>query len=497
MRVTIYTIVILLFSIACKSQNIDRESALADFDEFINILEVQSSYFHLADYDFESRFTMVKEKISKQDSVPIYFLAHEIEKLIAETVDRHASVKIEDLDEDNIEVLDLHLPFAIAPLNDKAVALVRNKSSRKYEYYAAAYPYVKAINGMPIGAFIERYAYKRKKAPSEAMLYDGIKDLRDIGELFFKQNELSVTEIDVTLTNGNADKVITLPLSKQKSRWSNVGHTSDRELIRAMYMDEPFDYNKLDKWLEDSIAYLLIPAMFSYEDFIGLEAYLHTTMNKYRGAQAMVIDLRGNGGGTRDILNTLAGYLVLQEDSPWVANVAYIRNDQQLDEDIESMSSRYLYNYNSEKFTEADREAIVDFERTYQSELAYDSSKFSRPFYMVLKSNGTPLQCPVYVLVDERSFSAASVFASAVKGLANVTVAGVTTNGSSGRSMSFNLSNSHIRVKVSTMLSFQRNGMTLDGYGTQPDRVLDRGELHVLGEKDTQLSDLIDVIKKR
>lgn len=486
----------ILFSYDCKSQNIEKEAALADFNEFVQLLEIQSSYFQVADYNFESHFQKVKEKISSRDSVPIHFLAFKMEKIIAETFDRHASVKIKDFDEENIEIFNLHFPFAIAPLNGKTVGLIINKSTKEYNYYSEEYPYVKSINSMPVMKFIEQYAYKRKSSPIAAKLYDGIKDIRDIGELFFKQDELSQTKIDIVLTNGKTDKAITLPLSKRKSRWRNIGHTQDPVLIRASYLDEPFDYNKLDKWQEDSIAYLQLPAMFSYREFTELETYLKTALNKYKDAKALIIDIRGNSGGTRDILNTLAAYLVQPEQSPWVANVAYIRNDQQIDEDIESMSSRYLYSYYSEKFTDDDRKAIDKFENGFKTKLKFDIRKFSKPFYMVLRSNGIPLKCPIYILVDEQSFSAASVFTSAFKGLANVKIVGVTTNGSSGRSNEFYLTNSNIRIKLSTMLSFQRNGKTLDGNGTMPDIVIERDELHTLGKRDSQLDDLINLIKK-
>ena len=46
---------------------------------------------------------------------------------------------------------------------------------------------------------------------------------------------------------------------------------------------------------------------------------------------------------------------------------------------------------------------------------------------------------------------------------------GVTTDGSSDNSIKLYLKNSNIRVRVSSMLSFQRNGKTLDGKGTTLD----------------------------
>ena len=125
--------------------------------------------------------------------------------------------------------------------------------------------------------------------------------------------------------------------------------------MRSFYGDKDFDLTKLDKWLTDSIAYLAIPAMASYKHNSSIEPYLRATMEKFSNAKALIIDLRSNGGGTRDILNTLSEYLVQPEESPWVANVAYVRSDQRLNEDISSMQGRYLYNYNSDTLSDEDR----------------------------------------------------------------------------------------------------------------------------------------------
>ena len=479
-----------------KSQNIGKDAALADFDAFVALLNSQSSYFQLSDYDFDGHCEEVRKKISTRDSVSIPFLAFEIEKVIAETIDRHASVKMEDFDEDGIDILDLHFPFILAPFQNKLVALAKVESPKGYKYYAEEYPFVESINDIPALQFIEKYAYKRKNSPQAAKLYDATKDLRDIGESFFNQGEFDQRELTIVLTNGTSSKRITLPLSEDKHRWNNVGHTQDVELIKATYIDEPFEYQKLHRWIADSISYLQLPAMFAYEDFAGLESYLNMVMKNSINAKALIIDVRGNGGGSRDILHTLSGYIVQPAQSPWVANLAYVRTDQRTDEDIKGMDGRFLFRYSSDQFTNDDRKAIDAFNSHFTTPYTFDQRKFSEPFYMLLKSNGTPLNCPVYILADERSFSAASVFASALKGLANVKIAGVTTNGSSGRSRRFTLTHSNIRIRLSTMLSFQRNGKVLDGNGTEPDIVIDRKEAQLLGKSDTQLDDLISLIKK-
>lgn len=495
MRNTLQILILLLISTLSFSQTLTKEMALEDLNEFKSLLEKQSSYYQVSKINFENYYNKIERKVNQKDSIPVHFLAFELERFISNIIDRHANIRMENFEEDDYELYNLYFPFAVSTLDDKIVALKFNKSTREYEYYSQKYPFIKKVNKIDIDEFLENYAYRRKLSPKKAKQTDGLKDLRDIGEIYFKQGNTTLKDVEITLTNDTTDKKLTLPLSDRRNWYFNIGSTSLNRNYSKFGRDQDFDLNKLDKFLTDSIAYIAIPSMVSYEENPNLESYLKSTIEKYKDSKALIIDIRGNGGGTRDMLNTLSGYFVQPEQSPWVANVAYVRNDQFLDEDISSMQSRYLYNYNSQSLSDKDRETIDKFNIEYETEFKVDVDKFSEPYYMVLRSHQHPLKCPIYILVNEDCFSAASVFTSALKGLDNVKIVGVTTNGSSGRSMEFYLKNSNIRVKLSTMLSFQRNGKTLDGNGTTPDIILERDEEQVLRKKDSQLEKLIELIK--
>lgn len=495
MRKILITLTLLFTSTLSFGQYLTKEKALEDLDEFKILMEEQSSYYQVSNFDFAKPYKEIERTILSKDSISIHFLAFEYEKIIAETIDRHTGIEIEDFDEDAYPIFNLHFPFLLAPLNGKAVALI-NKPKGEYEYYSAKYPYLQSINGININEFIDKYAYTKKHTPAQAKLNEGLRAIvGDIGELFFKQGESEIKKVSLTLTDGQKTKKIVLPLTNEPKMWIDIGALWISRKYSDFRKDKNFDLSKLDKWITESIAYLAIPMMIGYEKNPNLEAYLKATMEKYRGAKALIVDIRSNGGGTREILKTLSGYFVQPEQSPWVANVAYVRTDQFLDEDIASMQARYLYNYNSEFISDKDREAIDIFNKNYETEFKVDANKFSEPYYMVLHSNDSPLQCPIYILVNEATFSAASVFTSVFKGLPNVKIVGVNTNGSSGRSNYFYLKNSNIRVKLSTMLSFQRNGKTLDGNGTKPDIVIERDENQVLGKSDSQLEKLVELIK--
>jgi hypothetical protein len=493
-RKILIVLTLLLISTSGYSQYLTKEKALEDLKEFKTLLQNQSSYYQVSNFDFEKSYNEVERKINQEDSIPVYFLAFELEKIISNIIDRHASIRMENFEEDDYELLNLYLPFAVSSLGDNIVALNFNRTTKEYEYFDQAYPYLKAVDGIDIKDFLNKNAYTRKLSPKNAKQSDELKDLRDIGELYFKQGKITLKEIEITLTNGKTDKKLLLPVSNRRNWYFDIGSTNFNRDYRDFGRDENFELSKLDKWLIDSIAYIAIPSMLSYEETPNLEPYLSSTIEKYKDSKAMIIDIRGNGGGTREILNTLSGYFVQPEQSPWIANVAYVRSDQFLDEDISSMQSRFLYNYNSEMLSDKDRKAIDSFNENYETEYKVDVNKFSEPYYMVLHSK-KPINYPIYILVNEECFSAASVFTSALKGLENVKIVGVTTNGSSGRSQKFYLKNSNIRVKLSTMLSFQRNGKTLDGNGTVPDIIIERDENQVLRKGDSQLEKLIEIIK--
>ena len=107
------------------------------------------------------------------------------------------------------------------------------------------------------------------------------------------------------------------------------------------------------------------------------------------------------------------------------------------------------------------------------------------------------LEAPIYILINERTFSAASVFAGALKGAPNITLVGVRSDGSSGLSKKYRLPHSQIEVKLSTMLSFQRDGHLFDGNGTGPDLVVERSLDQIMGKEDFQLNYLLDKIRSQ
>ena len=473
-------------------EKIKIAEAIEDLKAFENILDSTSSYAQLSAFNYKSAISNLIVSIeSKKSAVDRNEFTNAISKIMSEIGDRHSSIKNEAFRKGEHKTYNLRLPFSITPIDGHIVATKNNVNNENSSYYYSSHPRIKSINGIAIGTLIDSFNYRAKKAPKEAKIYRGSKAIEKYGELLFKNNIACADSVNVVFSNGKNEREELVALTTTRK-----GYTS--KLLNESYSNmakiKTGNYEDLSTMLEDNIGYINIPRMYSYNEIEGLEKVIETTLENVIDTKALIIDVRNNPGGVRAILQTFASYIIQPEQSPWIANVAYLRTDNHKIEDEASMVSRYLYSYNSENLTDKDRQAIDHFNTTFKLDKSFNKLKFSSPFYMVLHQGDKAYTQPVYILVNENSFSAASVFTSAFKSLPNVKIVGVTTDGSSGNSRVLHLKHSNTRVKVSTMLSFQRNGKTLDGNGTVPDILIPANEIQVLKGVDHQLNHLIMLI---
>ena len=474
-----------------KIKKITISQAIEDIEEFQQILEKRSSYIHLTAYDYKSVLNSLKTTVVKsKNDIDINYLTHELAKIMAEIGDRHSSVKNESFEKKEHSTYSLQLPFSIAPLNGKAVALKRIEKKGVYDYFHIDFPFVKSINNVAVYEMIDSLVYKPKKAPKEARFTRGLSEIQQLGKLYFINNLKLPKQIEIVFTNGKTDKTEFVQLQKVRFRYYSKLERNTSLKSRAI---KKGNLRSISKLLKGNIGYIALPEMYHFDEIDGLEQFIDSTFTAFFDTKALIIDLRFNPGGGRDLIPKIGRYSIPRSQSPWVANVAYLRTDEK-GVTHNSMSNRFLYTYSSNKFNDLDRKSIEAFAKNFATQKEFDISKFSNPHYMVLESGNKQYTKPIYILVNEHSFSAATVYTSAFKGLPNIKIVGVTTDGSSGNSKKMNLNHSNIRVKVSTMLSFQRNGKTLDGNGTKPDIYIPENEAQILKGKDVQLKRLIERI---
>ncbi|UII77651.1 S41 family peptidase [Flagellimonas sp. HMM57] len=490
-KVLVVSILISFFSFDKEPEYLTRsaiEQDLAFFDEF---LQNNSSYQGLNGYNYKKDFDAFLEG-TKDSAITKVDFGMFLTTSIGKIGDRHAYVRGDQLPN------NLFLPFIVAPIKNKVIALEFDQSKTEYRPLYPEYPFLKSINTAPINDFLKRLRPKDVKAPKAAFQTRAVKELKYMERNYAVMDKKPPKEFLFTFTNGNTDTIVKTSLESKRSKYK----TWDERFAR-LYGQEKEELNNLElcKSLlridEDNIAYARLPSMVHSRDAPIFFKYFNRFFQEVKNSKALIIDVRSNGGGTRDLIRELAGYLV-HPDSIHVVNVAKQRCKLPLSEHLKrSLHRRFLFS--KEELDSEEQNAVKKFMAAFSPMYTLDDKKFSQYHFYVLNgkkisNNKYHYDKPVYILANERSFSAASILVSVFKGLPNVNIVGVNTDGSSGNSVAFRLPNSKIEGKISTMVSYQKNGKILDGVGTEPDIVIERNIDQVLWKKDYQLDRLKDII---
>ena len=483
---------LLLIKSTAQTKFLTKQQVQDDIETLKKILNENSSYAYLNGYNFNKDFENYQRTLN--DSVRLEDFGLFLTKAIGKIGDRHSSVR-------EYEVRDsLYLPFVYAPDANNVVVLTRN-ADKKLEILNPEFPYLKNIDGYSAEGFLLKIHPKEISAPKKSYFTMAVREIRDIQKNYKILGKPLPKEIRVTLSDlsfQNDTVLVVSPVGrKQTLRPWDEKFESEYVIVR----DE--DYNKVEIYnrlfnVKDKIGYIQLPAMASKEDAPLLFDKINSFMKSIQyDSRALIIDVRSNGGGTRDLIYELAKYFV-HPDSIYVVNATKQRGVIPLSKEyIESLNSRNLFSFS--ELDKREQKSVEEFLKTFKPMYQLDDKKYSEYYFGLLNGKKLAKQSfyynkPVYILANEKSFSAASVFVAVFKGLPNVKIAGVTTDGSSGNSDRFELPNSEIRIKLSTMVSFQKDGKILDGFGTEPDIKIERDLKQILWQSDSQLEKLRTLI---
>ena len=494
----IYIIILLsIFTLSCNAQNqyltkkqIEKDLAILD-----EILQKKSSYQGLNGFDYRKDFDDYLEQIdNKKISQSDFGLF--LSKTIGKIGDRHSYIKDYNLPE------TLYFPLSFAPYNEKVLVLDYDKANRKYGLYNSQFPYLKSINNIPIEKILQKIRPQDQLAPKKSYLINAVRDLRDIETVFSILKMELPNPLPITLENENGiEKELEITLVSDDDKgylWDEKFHKKD---FYFYYDDEKLNDKKILEqffYIKNNIGYVQIYSMLDKEESPVFFELLNDFMMNAKETDALIIDVRDNGGGSRDLINELAGYFV-NPNSVYVVNATKQRGVLPLDEDLKQrLHNRYLFSRDELDIKE--QKAVDKFMSSFEPMYKLDNNKFSEYHYYIF--NGQKLSKdkyhynkPIYILTNEKSFSATSVLISTLKELPNIKIVGVNTDGSSGNSERFELPNSELRGKISTMVSFQKNGKILDGIGTKPDIIIERNLNQIFMQEDYQLNRLLEIIK--
>jgi hypothetical protein len=269
------------------------------------------------------------------------------------------------------------------------------------------------MDGVPVERWLDAARSVTAAACPAFVRRNATRTLRFVGWL---RQELDLPvrdDLEVTLANegGTERAVRSFPLAARKPVYGEWPRTGTRRL-------------------PGGAGYLRIADMEDDESFVrGVVAAL----DGFRDAPGVVIDVRGNGGGSRDVLRALLPRF-LEPGTTRIANVAAYRRppDEAPDAREGHLADRFLWPATASVWAPAARSAIERFERTFSPEWTPDPAAFSAWHHLAI-DGGTAARFdrPVAVLLDEGCFSATDVFLAAFRGVPGVTLVGTTTGAAS------------------------------------------------------------------
>jgi hypothetical protein len=418
---------------------------------FAAALRDQFAYLHLKGIDLDEAIEKeVRNYYSKglPDRMPPVDLVMILQRVLMQFGDGHADIRSSNFRLGEGEPFN---PFLLDDIDGKVVAYQQKRN----DLLDPKYPYVVSLDGRPIEDCIDDMTPFIASGSPQLVRHRAIRLLRAISWWrrvedggFHDHERVMYRPFDLELSSRDG----------KKTRTVKVQPTDHK----PPYRQWPHSESRL---LEENIGYLRLVRM----DHRAVED-VYRWMPRFRDTDGLIVDVRGNGGGTREALLALAGFLLGDQESPWVGNFAVYRKSSKFDAD--HLANRFMRRIDSDEWTPEQRLAIDRAFANFEPEWQIPDG-FSQWHALVLDRTGHPQEFPytkeVVILSDAGCFSATDIFLGALEIHPRVTLMGTASSGGSARSQQFSLPHSGIEVKCASMASFRPNGKLYDGNGVEVD----------------------------
>lgn len=447
-----------------RPERLSGDAIGRDLDALQSELESRWAYLRTTGVDYQGAIASLRERA--RDGLDYDEYGIELQRIISLFVDGHAGVQ-------GFRYPAGYAPFLVESSGGRYVAFRPDRSG----FLDPEYPYLGRIDGTPLTDWIEAAApFNPRGSPQ----YRVQQALRQIRSLQFQRDVMGIQQTDnvvmeLVSEDGDQTRVVQLPVSEQGPVYGLWPRTQTGVL-------------------QGDVGYLRLPSM----DQNAVQEVL-TWMPQFRETRGLIVDVRGNGGGSRDALRALFPYMMGEDDAPRVVNTAVYRLHPDNGEDHLG-GSRFMYREGWSGWSPAEREAIQTFKDGFEPEWVPPDGEFSDWHYLVLSRSNNPEAYvygrPVVVLLDQKSFSATDIFLSAFKAWPGITLVGSASGGGSARRVGALLPESGFSLGLASMASFQWSGLLYDGHGTEPDIIVDPvPEYFLVGGRDNVMETALELLR--
>ncbi|MEM7307003.1 MAG: S41 family peptidase [Planctomycetota bacterium] len=446
---------------------VSADRARADVAAFGSGLRERFAYAAWRGIDLDAELARIEAELG--DPVSTAELGRSLHRLLMRFGDGHADVSSPA---SGPAPGDGKLPFLLVESSAGVVAIEPDRSG----LVDPKRPVVQALDGRPLSEWLAAASPDVAAGSPQLVRRRSLRALRELDALRRELGEPTGGPVRVTFADAKGRR------------------TTERELEltsrRPTYGTWPRAETGM---LPGKLGYLRLPRM---DDSVGA---LRRAMDELKDTRGLVVDVRGNGGGSRHLLLALAGYLIGPDEPAVVANVARYRLHPEFGD--RHLDARFMYRADRSGWSEGARAAIEACAASFEPEWDHPEG-FSEWHYLVLERTGESgeyfYEQPVVVLSDAGCFSATDIFLGGMTLLPRVTLLGTASSGGSARSQTFRLPGTGMRVKCASMASFRPDGRLYDGRGIEVDEeVLPEPEDFLLGDSDAQLEAAIKLLKRR
>ncbi|MEE3180221.1 MAG: S41 family peptidase, partial [Verrucomicrobiota bacterium] len=420
------------------------------------------SYLELRPVDYRGALDAIRGSLGEKASLNQFRL--QVAKLISLFCDGHARLSIPHSE---------YMPRGYAPY------VAGNDQSRIYlcdgeEFLDDKHPYVKAIDGRPIADWLEVASYVVVKESPQWRLRQSLRMLANVNYI---REELALPR----------KEIITLELESLDRK-----NTREMEVKIARRPKREVEFPDGESRRIGEVGYIRLPQMTGSSRFLG---QLDRWMDRFKDTRGMIIDVRGNPGGSKDILLTLMPYFLKPGAPMRIIEFSAYRKPMELPKpmpdgfNMSAMSAQPVTSSHWE--TDAQRRLIGDAIKDFQPTWPLPKGKFSDFYVLAFDSTMNPkayyYDKPLLILQDSGSFSASDIFLGGFKGLPNTTLMGTTSGGGNGWMESYTLPNTELEVVLCQTAKFRPTGEPYDGLGVPPDVIMAATPQDHLGKSDTVL----------
>jgi len=449
---------------------LSQSEAYEDIEQLKEFIKNKYSYIFLNDVNLDNEINDVKQQIN--GDVSVYQLALLISKFINKYGDGHSRLENINFKESGA------LPFSTKPFGEKVLCIKDGKLVNEN------FPFLHSINGANTADLLqvsEEYLTPDASPQFKKMVRVG--RLNRIGTI------LNILE--------KYDDQLSIKLVSEDGQVFDLKEKIERFKKTNKHIERAKQVNEMRKSFEvknyGEIGYLKIKKMTPLIPELGIKL----PVNQLKKSKAIIIDVRDNGGGARDVLMNLAPHFISEKQKFVIGNVSRLRTDTPSKN--YSLRDRYLYQSDDKYFDVPTQERINTWANNFAESVKLDDNLYTPNYYLYIEKAENPLfaETPTIVLLNEGCFSATDIFLSTFKEIDDVTLIGTPSGGGSGRLQRYVLSNSFIEINLSSMASFQPNGQLYDGIGVQPDILVKQKEISdYLGQTDTQLGFAINYLRR-